>query len=108
MPYRIRHTPCKGWRGAAKRRVHPLRRRQGGLRIMRLRRERLPVGAVELHIRVGACPALRIAQVRVGGVRGDEGLRLRRDRSKHALLVKALAVGAASVGGVFEARATDL
>jgi hypothetical protein len=108
LPYRIGHGPCKGWWGPTEWRVHPLRRRQGGLRIVRLRRQRLAVRAVELHTRVGACSALRVAEVRVGGVRGDEGLRLRGDRSKHALLIKALAVGAPSVGGVFEARATDL
>lgn len=64
--------------------------------------------AVELHIRVGACSALRVAQVRVGGMRGDKCLRLRGNGRKHALLVETLAIGAASIVGVLKARAPDL
>ena len=41
-------------------------------------------------------------------MRGDESLRLRGDWSEHALLVEALAVGAASIVGVLKARAPDL
>lgn len=46
--------------------------------------------------------------MRVGGVRGDKGLRLRGDRCEHALLVEALAVGAAAVRRVLKARAANL
>lgn len=73
-----------------------------------LGRQWLAMGSVELHTWVGASAALRVAQMRVGGVRGDKGLRLRGDRGEHALLVEALAVGAAAVRGVLEARAANL
>lgn len=63
---------------------------------------------VELHTGVGASAALRIAQVRVGGVGGDKGLCLRGDWGEHALLVEALAVGAAAVGRVLKARTANL
>jgi hypothetical protein len=48
------------------------------------------------------------AQVRIGGVRWDKGLRLGRDRREHAVLVEALAVGASSIGRVLESRAANL
>lgn len=113
MAYRIRHGRRKGRRtvhGRSSVWVHPLRRRQGGLGIVRLllRRQWLPMRTVELDVGIGASTALRVAQMRVGGVRGDKGLRLRRDRGEHALLVEALAVGATAVRGVFESRATNL
>lgn len=82
MPYGIWHGWRKGrrtvhqWSSVW---VHPLGRRQGGLGIMGLllRRQWLSMGAVELYTGVGASAALRVAQMRVGGVRGDECLRLR-------------------------------
>lgn len=73
-----------------------------------LRRQWQPMRTVELYAGIGASAPLRVAQMRVGGVRGDKGLRLRRDGGEHALLVEALAVGAAAVRGVFESRATNL
>lgn len=71
-------------------------------------RQWLAVRTVELHTGVGASAALRVAQMRVGSVRGDEGLRLRGDRCEHALLVEALAVGAAAIRRVLKARAANL
>ncbi len=50
----------------------------------------------------------RVAQMRIGRVRGDKGLRLRRDRGKDALLIEALAVAASSVFRALEAGAADL
>lgn len=67
-----------------------------------LLRQWLSVRAVQLHIWIGAGAALRVSQMGVGGVRGDKGLRLRRDRGEHALLVETLAVGATSVMGAFK------
>lgn len=73
-----------------------------------LRWQWLAMGSVELNTGVRASTALGVAQMRVGGVRGDKGLRLRGNRCEHALLVEALAVGAAAVGGILEARAANL
>jgi hypothetical protein len=58
-------------------------------------------GRLAVHIVAGA-------QVRVSSMRRDESLRLGGDGCEHAVLVKALAVGATSIGGVLETRATDL
>ena len=54
-----------------------MRRRQGGFGTLRLLlgRKRLSVSAVERHTGAATTP-LRVAQVRVGGMRGDKGLRL--------------------------------
>lgn len=48
------------------------------------------------------------AHVRVRSVRRDESLRLGGDGREHAVLVEALTVGASSIGGVLETRATNL
>lgn len=58
-------------------------------------------GRLAVHIATGA-------QMRVGGVCRDEGLRLGGDRREHAVLVEALAVGAAAINRIFESRAANL
>ncbi len=50
----------------------------------------------------------RVAEMRVGGVRGHKGLRLRGDGGKDAFLLETLAVGAAAILRSFEAGTTDL
>ena len=49
-----------------------------------------------------------VAEMRVGGMRRNERLRLGRDGSEDALLLEALAIGATTVLGCFEARAANL
>lgn len=63
------------------------------------RRQRLPVRAVH---------GWRGAHTAPDGVRGDKGLRLRRDGREDAVLVEPQAVGAAAVLGGLEAGAADL
>ena len=49
-----------------------------------------------------------VAKMRVGRVRWDEGLRLRRDGGEDTFLLEALAIGTTTVIRCFEARATNL
>lgn len=51
---------------------------------------------------------LRISQVRIGGMRGNEGLRLGGNGGKHALLVETNAVAATAILRTLESRATNL
>ena len=108
-PYRIRHRGRKGWRGSPIR-IHPLRRRQGGFGTcgLLLGRQRLAMGTVESHAARARRPTWGVAQVRVGSMRGHKGLRLRRNRREHALLVKTNAVAAPAILRAFESRAADL
>lgn len=62
-------------------------------------RQGLPVGAVHGRGRADAAP---------DGVCGDEGLRLRRDGRKDAVLIESQAVGAPAILGGLEAGAADL
>lgn len=62
-------------------------------------RQRLPVRAVHGRGRADAPP---------DGVCGDEGLRLRRDGRKDAVLIESQAVGAPAILGGLEAGAADL
>lgn len=73
-PYRIRHMRRKG-RGTSVVAVHPWRRRQGLSARLMLGRQRLAVSPVESHARARR-PAGSVAQMRVGSMRGDKGLRL--------------------------------
>ena len=50
----------------------------------------------------------RITEMWVSGVRRDKRLRLGRDRCEDTFLLKALAIGAATILGCFEARAPNL
>lgn len=81
--------------------VHPLGWWKGGFgpRLgLLVGRQWLAVGAVEGHARSGAAwSALRISQMRVGGVCGDECLGLRRDGGEHALLIEPNTVATAAV-----------
>ena len=53
-------------------------------------------------LRVGTTGVLGGPQVRVGSMSRNERLRLRRDGSEHALLVKADAIAATPILGMFE------
>lgn len=52
--------------------------------------------------------ALRVSQVRIGGMCGNEGLRLGGNRCKHALLVETNAVAATAILRTLESRAPNL
>lgn len=82
-----------------------IRRRLGLL----LWRQGLPVGTIQHNtLRVGTTRVLGGPQVRVGGMGRNERLRLRRDGSEHALLVKADAIAATSILGMFETGTPNL
>ena len=57
---------------------------------------------------MGLSTAGEVAQLRVGGVSGDEGLRLRGYRREDALLMESLTVGASAILRGLEARTADL
>lgn len=66
------------------------------------------MGTVEHDPVRGPSLTLRISQVRIGGMCGNEGLRLRGNGGKHALLVETNAVAATAIMRTLEPRATDL
>lgn len=71
----------------------------------------MAMGTIEYHAITGISGAAArglVAQMWIGSMSRDEGLRLRRHRGEHAFLIETDAIATSAILGILKPRATDL